>query len=154
MAFSFHHTDIRKTNQKQVRNFSIYSKKKHDGDEDAKKPYIPKFFDFDISHFNKDNYLIVNDTNGRVVIYVTPLIRTYLNNLKSYIDKHDSLARTIKERIDINSRALIKKSCENSKEIKIKNKVYILINANFIVLESGLIRIMNDYHYKENKSTL
>ncbi len=150
MAFSCFHTDKRSTNQKQVRNFSIYKKKSHDGDE-AKKPYIPKFFDFDITYFNKDNYLILNDTNGRVIIYVTPLIRIYLNNLKSYIDKHDSLARTIKERIDSNSRLLIKNSCENSKVIKIKNKEYVLINANFIVLESGLIRIMNDFHYKEHK---
>jgi len=94
--------------------------------------FVPKYFFFDITYFSKENYLVISDKkNNKIEIYVTPLIRTLLLDIKTYITKNDNLARTIKERIDVTALRIIRKSIEKSVIVVIDNKQYIRVNADF-----------------------
>jgi hypothetical protein len=141
MAFSHFHVDIRKSNNTKYKKSNI---KKSNTDED-KKIYIPSFFDFDISHLRKENYLIISDKTGSKQLYVTPLIRVLLNDLKANVNKDESLSRNIKERVNSNARLLIKKHTEQSTIVLIRNTQYILVNTDIEVLEGTLIRIFRKF---------
>ena len=149
MAFSLYHTDIRKTSK----SYKKSNVKKHvyGADlDDKKNVYIPTFFILDIKYFLKENYLVMTDKDENINIYITPLIRTLLEDIKINVNKDDSLSRTIKERVNANARTLVKKSAANSKIVLIKDKQYIRLNANFRHIEGSLYKIMNDWQY-ENK---
>ena len=113
-------------NKEKVR-ISIFNKKLNE----EISIFIPKYFIFDITYFLKENYLVVKDKDNKINIYITPLIRTLITNMKSFVKKDESLIRTIKERVDSSALRLIRKSVEKSKEITINNKQYLKINADF-----------------------
>ena len=137
MSFSHFHVDIRKSNNTKYKKSGI---NKNNTDED-KKIYIPSFFDFDISHLRKENYLIVTDKDGNTVLYVTPLIRVLLNDLKANVNKDESLSRNIKERVNSNARLVMKKCIEQSKIVLIRNIQYVLVDTRVELLEGTLMRI-------------
>jgi predicted nucleic-acid-binding protein len=93
--------------------------------------FIPKYYIFDITYFLKENYLITRDSNNKINIYITPLIRTLISDFRSYVKKDETLARTLKERVISEALRLIRKSVEKSKVVIINNKEYIKILADF-----------------------
>ena len=144
MGFSVYHVDVRKSNNTKYKKSNVKSK----DITEKKKGKIPLFFEFDISFLKYENYRICTDIEGKVTIYVTPLIRTLLLDIKANVNKEESLSRVIKEKINANARLLLKKSIENSKIILIKEVQFIRVNANVSVTDSTIIRIMNDKEYK------
>ena len=144
MGFSVYHVDIRKSNNTKYKKSNVKSK----DITEKKKGKIPLFFEMDISFLGYENYRICTDKEEKVTIYVTPLIRTLLLDIKVNVDKEESLSRVIKEKINANARLLLKKSIENSKIILIKEVQFIRVNANVSVRDSTIIRIMNDKEYK------
>ena len=125
----------------------------YDKEDNAKTLYIPKYFMFDITYLMKENYLIMKDTNGKIMIYITPLIRTILNDIKVFVNRDESLARVIKEKINASARLLIKKSVEKSKIVLIKEKQYIKINADFMKTDrENFYAIVNNERYKHTKN--
>ena len=125
----------------------------YDKEDNEKTLYIPKYYMFDITYFEKDNYIITRSKDDKIVIYVTPLIRTILNDIKVFVTKDESLARVIKEKVNASARLLIKKSVEKSKTITINNKEYIKINADFMKTDrENFYAICNNQKYKNTKS--
>lgn len=116
-------TNIVSINNKEKVRLSIFDKK----NIEEKSIFVPKYYFFDITLFNKENYLIVTKDN-KIEIYITPLIQTLILNINNFITKDETLARQIKERINSSARLLIKKSIQ-SKCILINNKKYVRINA-------------------------
>lgn len=114
------------SNKEKVR-ISIFNKKLNE----EISIFIPKYYIFDITYFLKENYLVIKDKDNKINIYITPLIRTLINNMKSFVKKDESLTRSIKERVDSSALRLIRKSVEKSKEITINSKKYIRVNATF-----------------------
>ena len=146
MSFSCHCVETRKFKNTTYKKSNVV--KKNTNDDEDKIVRIPKFFEFDLSCFKKENYYIYTDVNNKINIYVTPLIRTILNDLRN---NNNCLATHIKERMNSNARLLIKKSLADSKEITIHNKRYLKINANFSLCNLDITEtnylIMNDKKY-------
>jgi hypothetical protein len=108
---------------------------------------------FDITYLEKDNYIVTKDKDDKIVIYITPLIRTILNDIKVFVTSQESLARVIKEKINASARLLIKKSVDKSKIILINEKQYIKINADFMKTDrQNFYAIVNNERYKHTKS--
>lgn len=108
-----------------------------------KKGFIPAFYECDLNVLGKENFKIVHTSNG-INLYITPLIRTLISDIKNYdLLGHESLGRYIKEKMCSNSRLLIKKSSLQSKIIFIKDKQYVLVNADIHMIKPNLFRIMN-----------
>jgi hypothetical protein len=125
----------------------------YDKENNAKTVYIPKYFMFDITYLEKDNYIVTKDKDDKIVIYITPLIRTILNDIKVFVTSQESLARVIKEKINASARLLIKKSVDKSKIILINEKQYIKINADFMKTDrQNFYAIVNNERYKHTKS--
>lgn len=134
MSFSCFYTPTRSEYKtKRKKNISVDNKEKvripiFDKNFEEKSIFIPKYYIFDVTYFN-DNYLILKDKDNNINIYITPLIRTLLNDINSFVKKDESLARTIKERINPSARRLIKKSVEKSSIVIINSKQFIKINT-------------------------
>jgi hypothetical protein len=109
-----------------------------------RKFFIPPFYEFNPQSLGKDNYKFV--LNGQELrLYVTPLIRTILENISTLnVKGQESLARTIKEKLDSNSRLLLKKGLQNSKSIKINDREFVLVNVRLNRVSSTCIQVMND----------
>jgi len=102
--------------------------------------FIPPYYECDLNILGKDN---VKNVNG--MFYVTPLIRTLLNDISNYSQRgQESLGRSIKDRMDSNSRLLIKKSMERSPITIINNKQYVLLDCRIFKINDNVYRIMND----------
>ena len=144
MGFSVYHVDKRKQDNTKYKKSNI----KIDITE-KKKGKIPLFFEMDITFLGYENYRICTDNEGKITIYVVPLIRTLLLDIKINVNKEESLSRVIKEKINANARLLLKKSVENSKIITIKDIQYLRVNAN-VSLNDNILRIMNDKEYKKS----
>lgn len=132
MSFTPYYTPTRKeykcksnisTSNKEKVRLSVLDKKNCE----EKSVYIPKYHYFDITFLGKENYLVLSK-GDKIEIFISPLIWTIVSNISSFINKDESLARQIKERIDSNSRLLIKKYTE-PKGIKINNKIYHRVNT-------------------------
>ena len=108
------------------------------------KCFIPPFYECDINVLGKDNIKIVN-TNEGINVYVTPLIRTLLSDIKNYdVKGNESLGRYIKEKMDSNSRLLIKKSMERSQISYIQGRQFLLLNCRISQINPNKFRIYND----------
>ena len=107
------------------------------------KCFIPTYYDCNIKCI-KDNIKIITNNDGKSVMYITPLLKIIISDLKHMIPKHqESLSRNIKEKLCSNSRLLIKKGCENSKIIKIKDIEFVLVNNEIEIIDEFNIRINN-----------
>lgn len=107
----------------------------------SKKVYIPPFYELNYKVLGKENYRLVSK-DGKLSLYVSPLIRTLLNQINEYTKSGDTLGKIMKERMCSNSRLLLKKSV-NSKEIKIMNQSFIRVDRD-IFIENNKMFIMND----------
>jgi predicted nucleic-acid-binding protein len=113
--------------------------------------FIPKYYIFDITYFLKENYLITRDSNNKINIYITPLIRTLISDFRSYVKKDETLARTLKERVISEALRLIRKSVEKSKVVIINNKEYIKILADFKKTDKeNHYAIVNNHKHRDN----
>ena len=109
-----------------------------------RKFFIPQFYECDLTILGKENIRIVNGYEG-ISVYVTPLIRTILNDISSYnLKGQESLGRHIKEKMDSNSRLLIKKSMERSPITFICNKQYVLLDCDITMISSTKFHIKNN----------
>lgn len=108
------------------------------------RPFIPPFYECNLNVFGLDNIKIVNTDYG-IQVYVTPIIRTLLTDIRSYstIKDGETLGRRIKDRMDSNSRLLIKKGLEKSPIQYINGKQYLLVNCEIRKVNDNLYRVMN-----------
>jgi predicted nucleic-acid-binding protein len=115
--------------------------------------FIPKYYIFDITYFLKENYLITRDSDNKINIYITPLIRTLISDFRSYVKKDETLARTLKERVISEALRLIRKSVEKSKIVIINNKEYIKVIADFKKTDKeNYYAIVNNNKYRDTNN--
>lgn len=111
----------------------------------SSKGYIPRFFEFDLSTIQE--HVLVMKQGDSLQMFITPLLRTVLCNMSSFsnIRGQEHMAKLIKERMDYNSRRLIKNSSLKSRIVEIKGKQYVSVNANIKKSENtDKFLIMND----------
>lgn len=108
--------------------------------------FIPKYYDFNLDSLQGQYKMF--SINGQNKLYITPLVRTILENIKT-LNKpgQESLCRYIKEKMDSNSRLLLKKGTSKSKIIIINGEQYIYVNLNIDRMNNNFLRIYNDNQY-------
>lgn len=111
----------------------------------SSKRFIPTYYDFIFSSLGLNNIYIRN-TNGTIDLYVKPLIRVIISDLKNMVPKgQESLSRQIKEKLDPNSRLLLKKGMEGNLPMTIINgQEFVHINCRIRKISDTAFRVMND----------
>lgn len=114
------------------------------------KIFIPTFYQFKTDYI-KDQIKVLT-SQGTSVLYITPLLRTLISDMKNMVTKgNESLARTIKEKMDSNSRLLLKKGIEYSKVVEIKGQQFLRVNCDIEVVDENTINILNNSQWLNKK---
>ena len=117
------------------------------------KCYIPKFYSSKIDFLGLENYKLVSDSDGNQKLYVSPIVRTIVSDMKNQIPKgQESLARTIKEKMCPNFRMLLKNAIQKSIVTYINGRQFVLVNGNISRHTDNVFIIMNDNSWKKSKT--
>ena len=112
--------------------------------------FIPPFYEFNPQSLG-DNYYVKNNSNGTIDLFVKPIVRVILLDIKNMVVKgQESLSRQIKDKMDSNSRLLIKNGMsKNLPLINIKGIDYVHVDCSISKISDTKFRVMNERKYSQ-----
>lgn len=110
--------------------------------------FIPPYYEFNPQSLG-NNYYVKHNNDGTVDMFVKPIIRVILLDIKNMVVKgQESLSRQIKDKMDSNSRLLIKNGMsQNLPMVNIKGENYVHVNCSIYKISDTKFRVMNERKY-------